>query len=102
MAILTEGDEIDVQHLPPSVFHEGYVPEDGTIPESSEELKQAKKEIREHSVEFIERAFVIKALERNGWNVTKASQEVDMQRSNFQALMRKYNVRSKLKDGEEE
>jgi DNA-binding NtrC family response regulator len=102
MAILTEGDEIDVRHLPPSVFHEGYVPDDGSIPESSEELKQAKKEIREHSVEFIERAFVVKALERSGWNVTRAAQEVDMQRSNFQALMRKYNVKSKLKDGEEE
>lgn len=63
------------------------------IPMTSEELKEIKKQLREKAVEEIERAFIINALERNQWNVTKASEEVGMLRPNFQALMRKYNIR---------
>jgi DNA-binding NtrC family response regulator len=62
------------------------------VPMTSEELKEKKKELREKSVEEVERAFILKALERNGWNVTKASQEVGMQRSNFQSLVKKYQL----------
>lgn len=63
------------------------------IPMTSEELKEIKKQLREKAVEEIEKAFIINALERNQWNVTKASEEVGMLRPNFQALMRKYNIR---------
>jgi len=100
MAILAEGDVLNVRHLPASVYHESYHPE-RPIPHDSDELKQVKKEMREHAVEFIERSFVVKALERNNWNVTKAAEDVKMLRPNFQSLMRKYNIRSSLKDTEE-
>ncbi len=63
------------------------------VPMTSEELKEIKKQLREKAVEEIEKAFVINALERNQWNVTKAAEEVGMLRPNFQALMRKYNLR---------
>ena len=33
------------------------------------------------------------ALKRNGWNVTRAAEETGMQRSNFQAMMAKYDIR---------
>ncbi len=46
-------------------------------------------------VEDIEKAFILNALERHEWNVTKAAEEVGMLRPNFQALMRKYNLRAK-------
>ncbi|OGP86717.1 MAG: Fis family transcriptional regulator [Deltaproteobacteria bacterium RBG_16_48_10] len=65
------------------------------VPLTSEELKELKKHLRERAVEDIERAFVINALERNHWNVTRAAEEVGMLRPNFQALMRKYNLRAK-------
>lgn len=65
------------------------------VPATSEELKEIKKQLREKAVEDIERAFVIKALERNQWNVTKAAEEVGMLRPNFQALMRKYGLRAR-------
>lgn len=65
------------------------------IPTTSEELKEIKKHIREKAVEEIEKAFILSALERNNWNVTKASEEVGMLRPNFQALMRKYGLRAK-------
>jgi DNA-binding NtrC family response regulator len=63
------------------------------IPMTSDELKEIKKQVREKAVEEIERAFVINALERHQWNVTRAAEEVGMLRPNFQALMRKYNLR---------
>ena len=65
------------------------------VPLTSDGLKELKKHLREKAVEDVERAFVLNALERNNWNVTKASEEVGMLRPNFQALMRKYNLRAK-------
>jgi transcriptional regulator with GAF, ATPase, and Fis domain len=41
----------------------------------------------------VEKHFVIGALKRNGWNVTRAAEETGMQRSNLQALMKKYDIR---------
>jgi transcriptional regulator with GAF, ATPase, and Fis domain len=63
------------------------------IPLTSEELKEIKKHLRERAVEDIEKSFVLNALERHQWNVTRAAEEVGMLRPNFQALMRKYNLR---------
>jgi DNA-binding NtrC family response regulator len=68
---------------------------DVRIPVTSEELKEIKKHLREKAVEEIERAFILNALERNNWNVTRASDDVGMLRPNFQALMRKYNLRAR-------
>jgi len=65
------------------------------IPTTSEELKEIKKQMREKAVEEIEKAFVLNALERHQWNVTRAAEEVGMLRPNFQALMRKYNLRAR-------
>ena len=62
------------------------------VPKTSEELKQVKKMAREKSVEDIEKHFVLSALRRNGWNVTRSAEETGMQRSNFQALMKKYDI----------
>jgi DNA-binding NtrC family response regulator len=64
-----------------------------SIPMTSEELKEVKKQLREKAVEDVEKAFIVKALERHNWNVTRAAEEVGMLRPNFQALMRKYNLR---------
>jgi len=65
------------------------------VPLTSDGLKELKKHLREKAVEDIEKAFVLTALERNNWNVTRASEEVGMLRPNFQALMRKYSLRAK-------
>jgi DNA-binding NtrC family response regulator len=63
------------------------------VPKTSDELKQTKKAAREKSVESIEKSFVLAALRRNCWNVTRSAEETGMQRANFQALMKKHNVR---------
>jgi len=63
------------------------------VPRTSEELKNIKKIAREKSVENVEKHFVLAALKRNAWNVTQSAEETGMQRTNFQALMKKYDIR---------
>ena len=63
------------------------------VPRTSDELKRIKKAAREKSVEGIEKLFVLEALKRNAWNVTKSAEETGMQRANFQALMKKHGIR---------
>jgi DNA-binding NtrC family response regulator len=62
------------------------------VPSTNEELKKIKKDIRQKAIMEIERKFILRALERCGWNVTRAAREVGLKRTNFQNLMRKYNV----------
>jgi DNA-binding NtrC family response regulator len=75
------------------------------IPRTSEDLKRLKKITREKSVEEIEKLFVLETLRRNGSSVTRSAEETGMQRTNFQALMKKYNIRvrdTEFEDGNPE
>ena len=63
------------------------------VPRTSEDLKRVKKLVREKSVEEVEKLFVQETLKRNGSNVTRSAEETGMQRTNFQALMKKYSIR---------
>lgn len=63
------------------------------VPRTAAELKALKKELRARSVADLERTFLIEALDRNGWNVTRAADEVGMQRTQFQSLLRRYRIR---------
>jgi DNA-binding NtrC family response regulator len=63
------------------------------VPRTGEELKRVKKAAREKSVEQVEKLFVLEALKRNAWNVMQSARDTGMLRSNFQALMKKHDVR---------
>jgi DNA-binding NtrC family response regulator len=89
--ILASGDVIRQGHLVNIIDMLPHV--DLDVPRTSEELKQIKKIARQKSVENVEKHFVLSALKRNQWNVTHAAEETGMQRSNFQALMAKYDIR---------
>ncbi len=71
------------------------------VPRTSEELKRIKKVARQKSVENVEKHFVLGALKRNRWNVTRSAEETGMQRTNFQALMKKYDIRIRATDQNE-
>jgi len=95
--ILCDGDRIGIQDLP--LFSQ-----DGDldnlaeqIPATNEEFKQLKKEIRQKAVLKIEKNFILNALTRSDWNVTRAAQATGLQRTNFQSLMKKHGI--KLTDG---
>jgi transcriptional regulator with GAF, ATPase, and Fis domain len=62
------------------------------VPMNGEELKEMKRHIRDHAMESLESVFVRKALERNGWNVTRASEETGILRPNFQSMMKKLGI----------
>jgi transcriptional regulator with GAF, ATPase, and Fis domain len=64
------------------------------VPKTSDELRETKRHLRDKAVEDIERLFVLAALARNEWNVTRSAKDVGMLRPNFQALMRKHNIKS--------
>lgn len=91
--VLTQGEIIqrDVLELPENGDSPGS-DEKSPTPLNSEELKEAKRRVREQAVEPVEKAFVLAALERNQWNVTKAAEETGMLRPNFQALLKKLGI----------
>jgi DNA-binding NtrC family response regulator len=92
--VMIEDEMVRVEHLILPGQREKEILEN-QIPLTSEGLKEIKKQMREKAVEEIEKAFVLSALERQQWNVTRAAEEVGMLRPNFQALMRKYNLRAR-------
>jgi len=89
--ILASGDIIRQGHLVNIIDMLPRI--DLDVPRTGEELKRLKKVARQKSVENVEKHFVLGALKRNGWNVTRAAEETGMQRSNLQALMKKYDIR---------
>jgi transcriptional regulator with GAF, ATPase, and Fis domain len=62
------------------------------IPTTNEELKQVKKQLREKAIRKVEKNFILNALEKYDWNVTRAAKHVGMQRSNFHNLMKKHDI----------
>jgi DNA-binding NtrC family response regulator len=91
-AILTSDNVIRQAHLV-NIVDSSQPQADLAVPRTGDELKRVKKAAREKSVEEIEKQFVLEALKRNEWNVTKSAEDTGMQRPNFQALMKKYTIR---------
>jgi two-component system NtrC family response regulator len=101
--VATVDDElIRVEHLPaPIAGSAPGVPEIAgldAVPENTEQLKEAKRRVKDVVFSQVEKSFVLHALEKSGYNVTKAAAAVGMQRPNFHALMRKYGIHAR--DGE--
>ena len=63
------------------------------VPQTAAELNELKKKARDQAVADIEKAFLLEALRRNGYNVSRAAEQTGMQRSNFQALLKKHGLR---------
>lgn len=92
MAILCDGERIDVQHLPAEVRQATLQPTISDLPSDWEEFKRLKNKLRVAAVEDLEKRFLQAALQRSGGNVSKAAEEVGMQRTNFHSLMRRYGL----------
>ena len=81
---LIQVEDLEIKAPPEQVSDAAY----DRIPQNAEELKWMKKKLREDAVKPLEQAFLIAALERNDWNVTRAAEEVGMLRPNFQSLLK--------------
>jgi len=98
-AVILTGDKVIRQaHLTNIVAPTAQV---DAVPMTGEELKRLKKLAREKSVESVEKLFILEALKRNDWNVTNSAAETGMLRANFQALMKKYDIRVRGKESGE-
>ncbi|HSL22541.1 MAG TPA: sigma-54 dependent transcriptional regulator [Vicinamibacterales bacterium] len=64
------------------------------VPRTNEELKAMKRITHERLCGELERSFVLEALRRNAWNVSRAARETGMLRPNFHALMRRHGIRA--------
>jgi DNA-binding NtrC family response regulator len=94
LAILCDGPRIELRHLPPEFHQAEFDSPFASIPQTWEEIKVLKKHIRERAVQDLEYQFLIEALKRSKGNVTKAADQVGMQRTNFHALMSKYQLQA--------
>jgi len=87
--ILCETDQITGRELPLADDIEQLMED---IPETNEELKSLKKKVRQKAADRVEKNFLLNALTRNDWNVTRAAERVGLQRTNFQNLMKKHSI----------
>jgi len=94
MAILWDGNRIETQHLPPEIRRAPPLSTVTQLPRSWEEFKKLKHQVRDAAVQEVELRFLTEALERCGGNVSRAAEDVGIQRTNFHALMRKYGLTS--------
>jgi DNA-binding NtrC family response regulator len=91
--VLAEDSLITPDDLELSIgANELVAPDYSVVPLNVEELKEAKRHLREQAVEDIEKAFVINELQRNRGNITRAAEETGMLRPNFQAMMKKLGI----------
>jgi transcriptional regulator with PAS, ATPase and Fis domain len=93
MAILCDADRIEPRHLPPEIRQAP--PRRGAaqqLPQTWEEFKKLKQQVRDSVVQELECRFFAEALRRSGGNVSKAAEEIGMQRTNLHALIRKYGL----------
>jgi DNA-binding NtrC family response regulator len=92
LTILVDQDTIGPLHIS-AVLYRSDTSLRSIMPKTADELKTLKQKLRESSIQEIEKVFIEDALSRSDWNVSRAARDVNMQRSNFQALMRKYGIR---------
>ena len=91
--VLSQSDLLKRQDLElPGDDHRSAPSTDNSVPQDAIELKERKRLLREQAVVPLERAFLLSALDRNDWNITKAAEEVRMQRPNFQAMLKKLGI----------
>jgi len=93
VVITTEGDVIRLEDLPLSIRTQCLSRDAPSVPRTSSQLKEMKSQLKDDTTRELERSFVIDALKRNDWNVTRAAEDVGMQRTNFHALMSRHNIK---------
>ena len=94
--VLAQGEFIQGEDL--EIHGDGGGPQSAVasdVPRTVDELKERKRLLREQAVEPLERAFLLGALERNGWNITRAAEDVGILRPNFQAMLKKQGISSR-------
>lgn len=88
--VLAKDGSIEIEHLPDELI--------GIVPLNimdNEGLKLAKKKAKQKTALEIEKQFVANVLKRSGGNISKASREINMDRRQFQAMIKRCGIRLK-------
>ena len=96
IAILCGSDSIALRHLPAEIREAPTHSSVTQLPPSWEDFKRLKQQARDAAGQELECRFLTEALQRSGGNVSRAAEDVGMQRTNFHALMRKYGLTSDI------
>lgn len=95
LAILCDHERIEPRHLPEEIRRVSARAASGvSLPHSWEEFKRLKQQVRDSAVQQLERQFLQGALERCDGNVSRAAEEIGIQRTNLHALLRKHGLTS--------
>jgi len=92
IAILCYSNRIELQHLPSEIRQVSPRSSVTHLPQNWEGFKKLKQQARDAVVQELECRFLTEVLERCGGNVTKAAEDVGMQRTHLHALIRKYGL----------
>jgi transcriptional regulator with GAF, ATPase, and Fis domain len=93
LVVTVDDDTIHEHHLPDDIRTQPAHQPRGDVPQTNEELKEMKRSTHDRAIGELEKRFLVDALSRNAWNVSRAARETGMLRPNFHALMRKHKVR---------
>ncbi|MFH1153915.1 MAG: sigma-54 dependent transcriptional regulator [Pseudomonadota bacterium] len=92
LVILCDDSQLDRKMLRDNLESRCGSPLSNDTPTTLEELKTLKRHILEEHFSGVEQEFLRKALECAGGNIAQAARQVGMQRSNFSAMMKKYDI----------
>jgi DNA-binding NtrC family response regulator len=93
--ILCEGNRVTAKDLGLPEATEPAVIDADPVPRTKDELKRLKKTIRRSAVDEVEKNFLLQALSKNNWNISRAAKETGLQRTNFQNLMKKHAINAR-------
>ncbi|MBN2293682.1 MAG: sigma-54-dependent Fis family transcriptional regulator [Pirellulales bacterium] len=94
IGILCDSACVEPRYLPPEIRQVTPRGPGIPIPDTWEAFKRLKQQVREAAVQELERRFLTETLNRSGGNVSKAAEEVGMQRTHLHALLHKYGLGS--------
>jgi len=92
--ILEDPDEIGLEHLPPEIAC-GEQEKSISLPAERDDLSGDFAEDRRKVIKRFEKSYIESTLKSNGGNVSRSAESAGMTRSNFQRLMKKYDLRRK-------
>jgi two-component system nitrogen regulation response regulator NtrX len=96
MVLLTPDKRITVNDLPEELVSTGAPNcEPERIPQTYEELKQMKREVKDEMYAELEIGFLRNALIKNQWNISKTAEAVGIDRRLLQNMIKKHGLRRK-------
>jgi DNA-binding NtrC family response regulator len=94
LAILCEAEQFEMWHLPSEIRQTPVGPGVIQLPRTWDEFKKLKRDVSLAAVKELEVRFLKAALQRCGGNISRAAEDVGIQRTNFHALLRRHGLTS--------